>query len=182
MKNFFDCKDEKITEKAFSQSLIISVISILLCIVMLCSLTYAWFTSETSSSSNTLKSGSFDLDVKIERIENDAVVEDVTGKITEQEGVWSGTLSQGKYRVTLTRSDGSTANGYCFVKIEDGEKQPTATIANVNTEGVSAQFTFTVTAESDTAIELTPWWGIAKDPVIENGGSAPVAETTPSGE
>ena len=42
--------------------------------------------------------------------------------------------------------------------------------------------TCTVTAESDTAIELTPWWGIAKDPVIENGGSAPVAETTPSGE
>ena len=44
MKNFFDFQDEKITEKAFSKNIIVSIAGILLSIVMLCSTTYAWFT------------------------------------------------------------------------------------------------------------------------------------------
>ena len=91
MKNFFECKDEKITEKAFSQSLIISVVSILLCIVALCSMTYAWFTAETTSSSNTLTSGSFDVTVDIVKTEGevstvDNAVEFENGNITIFEG------------------------------------------------------------------------------------------------
>ena len=70
LKNFFDCKDEKITEKAFSQSLIISVVSILLCIVALSSVTYAWFTGETTSGSNTLMSGSFDVKITVSKLED----------------------------------------------------------------------------------------------------------------
>ena len=65
LKSFFDYKDGKISEKTFSQSLIISVVSILLCIVVLCSLTYAWFTTESKSNSNTLVSGTFDVVISV---------------------------------------------------------------------------------------------------------------------
>ncbi len=65
----FDTKYEKITKNAFSQSVIISVVSILMCIVVLCSLTYAWFASETSSSSNTLMSGYFDVKITVSKVE-----------------------------------------------------------------------------------------------------------------
>lgn len=151
---------------------------------MLCSLTYAWFTSETSSSSNTLKSGSFDLDVKIEKIENNETT-DVTDNLTKQNDVWSGTLDAGEYRVTLTRAVGSTSNGYCFVKIGNGEEQPTVVIADTNAEDAvdTNPLTFTIKAASATDIELTPRWGIPKTPLITNGGSAPaVVETTNAGE
>ena len=97
MKNFFDCKDEKITEKAFSQSLIISVVSILLCLVALCSMTYAWFTAETTSSSNTLTSGSFDVTIAVSEVE-DGVATTSAGTIDPVSN------TEGKYTVTLTLS------------------------------------------------------------------------------
>ena len=92
MKNFFDCKDEKITEKAFSQSLIISVVSILLCLVALCSMTYAWFTTETSSSSNTLTSGSFDLDIIVSKVDDGAATASAIEAESNTDGKYSYTL------------------------------------------------------------------------------------------
>ena len=65
MKNFFDQNDEKITEKSFTRTLVISIISIALCIIALCSITFAWFSDETTSVSNTLSSGSFDITVSV---------------------------------------------------------------------------------------------------------------------
>ena len=64
MKNILNSK-EKISEKAFSQSLLISVISILLCIVALCSVTWAWFSTEISSSSSDIKSAYCDVTVSV---------------------------------------------------------------------------------------------------------------------
>lgn len=48
---------EKLTEKAFKQSIILSFLSIFLCIVALCSTTFAWFTDEVSTGSNKIVSG-----------------------------------------------------------------------------------------------------------------------------
>ena len=65
MKHIFDSKDEKLTEKAFIQSVVISVVGILLCIVALCSATFCWFTGGTENNSNTLVSGSFDVTITV---------------------------------------------------------------------------------------------------------------------
>ena len=166
MKNFFDYNDEKLTDKAFSHSLIVSVISIVLCLVVLCSATYAWFVSETASASNTLMSGSFDLEVSI----NNGSV-----PVTEdQNGVWSCTLLPGSYTVSLTRVAGSTSNGYCYVTVGTGSAQPTATVIENTTAG-EPDFTFTITVTEETDVKLEPWWGIPANPLIANNGYAPVA-------
>ena len=67
MKLFSETKDpnKKMTEKTFVQGMVISVVSILLCIVAICSMSYAWFSTNTSSGQNLLQGGSFALDITV---------------------------------------------------------------------------------------------------------------------
>lgn len=175
MKNFFDCKDEKITEKAFSQSLIISVLSILLCLVALCSMTYAWFTTETSSSSNTLMSGSFDVTIAVSQVEDGVA----TASNIEVEpdpanpGKYTCTLEKGTYEISLTLTPGSTVKGHCVVTIGGGEEQHTAAIIGDNTANVDETatktdpFKFKITVTETTKVTLEPRWGEVVEPDID---------------
>ena len=47
--------NEKLSDKAFARLAITSILGILVCIVCLCSTTYAWFTGSVQVNSNTLK-------------------------------------------------------------------------------------------------------------------------------
>ncbi len=166
MKNFFDCKDEKITEKAFSQSLLISAFSILLCLVALCSMTYAWFTSETTSTGNTLVSGSFDLVITVTKDNTDY---HVTAD-ANNDGVWNCNLTDaGTYTVTLKFKEGSSVKGHCVVKVGDGDFKHTAAITNTD-----PTMTFFITVTEKTPVVFEPIWGIVVDPDIENGDAYPV--------
>ena len=180
MKNFFDCKDEKITEKAFSQSLIISVVSILLCLVALCSMTYAWFTSETMSSSNTLTSGYFKLEsISVTKTDNGgtATAEIIapTQKNLEN-GTFSYTLDAGTYLIVISPDPESTAKGYCTVKIGGLEKHTDVIIgtntANKDGFDVNAPLEFSlVVTENDTVVEFSQHWGISASSYISDGMS-----------
>ena len=186
MKNFFECKDEKITEKAFSQSLIISVVSILLCLVALCSMTYAWFTGSTSSGNNTLTSGSFDVTVSISKTDGDVSTASIP--VVFADGKYTLTEA-GTYTVTLTPTDDTTVKGYCVVTIneETAKSQRTIVITNDKTESTeytkNAPFTFKiVTTESNTVVEIEAHWGVPADPVIANGGNLTVEVKQTSSE
>ena len=189
MKNFFDCKDEKITEKAFSQSLIISVISILLCLVALCSMTYAWFTSETSSSSNTLISGSFDVTIAVSKVE-DGVATASTGALEPElntEGKYTYKFQPGTYEITLKLTDTSTVKGHCVVTIGNGAEQHTDAIIGDNTANVDESttktdpFTFKITVTEVTTVTLEPRWGVVVNADIDYNEEIKVG-TVPSGE
>ena len=178
MKNFFDCKDEKITEKAFSQSVVISVLSILLCLVVLCSTTYAWFVGETTSNSNTLMSGSFDLIITVTKDDNDyPVIEDET-----KDGAWICNLTEeGTYIVNLELKEGSTVKGHCLVKVGDDEFKHTAAIVEEHTANsedvvVTDTFTFTITVTGQTTVTFEPHWGVVVEPDILNEGEYPIRE------
>ena len=162
MKNLFDAKNEKITEKAFSQGLIISILSILLCIVALCSVTYAWFIGETSSGDNTLVSGSFEIVSAVST--STSVVSGTNGKYILE--------APDKYLVTIT-PDNATAKGYCVIKI-DGVEYRTNVIVTSDTKDeiystVTSPFTFTIdTTKANTIVEIEAHWGIPADPMIDN--------------
>ncbi len=166
MKNFFDYTDEKITEKAFMQGLVMSVVGILICIVSLCSITYAWFSGTVSSGNNVLKSGSFDL--TIEAVDSTTKVD-----LTETNGVWSGTFSPGEtYKVTLNVTDTSTVKGYCAITANDGQTYINTEVMKYIADGESAglsegtaenykkSITFTLTVTKETTIKFSPRWGI----------------------
>ena len=184
MKNFFASKDEKITEKAFSQSLLISVISILLCLVALCSMTYAWFTAETTSSSNTLISGSFDVDITVSKVDDGAATE---GNIKVEEdpvnaGKYICRLEKGTYEISLTLTNESTVKGHCVVTIGTGAEKHTAAIIGDNNANVDKNttktnpFTFKITVTENTEVLLEPRWGVVVAPDIEDDGVYPMHE------
>ena len=174
MKGFFDCKDEKITEKAFLQSVIISVVGFLLCIVVLCTMTYAWFSSETSSTANTLMSGSFDVTISVSEVEDGVAAASTIEAESNNEGKYSYTLDAGTYEICLTLTEGSNVKGYCVVKIGSDEERHTDAIIGENTANVEAAditnpFTFKITLTEETTVILEPRWGIAAVSDIQNG-------------
>ena len=165
MKSLFNySKDEKITEKAFSQSLIISVVSILLCLVALCSMTYAWFSGETKSGNNTLVAGSFDVSVSVETEANVDLkpLEDGNYKFE----------SPGTYTVKLSPTDSATVKGYCIVMI-DGKPYKTDVILDDEMvddtyKKATAPLTFKiVTKKANTVVSFESHWGVLVDPTVK---------------
>ena len=185
MKNFFDCKDEKITEKAFSQSLIISVVSILLCIVALCSVTYAWFTGETTSGSNTLMSGSFDVKITVSKLEDGVASANAIEAESNNEGKYTYKLLPGTYEISLALTEDSTVKGHCVVTIGIDTQHTDAIIgantANVENAAMTDPFKFKITVTAETTVFLEPRWGVVVNADIDYDEEIKV-ETVPSGE
>ncbi len=178
MHKLFDSKEEKLTEKAFSQSLLISLLSILLCIVALCSITYAWFVGESTSTGNTLVSGSFDLIITVTKDDSVyPVVEDANN-----DDVWLCNLDEeGAYIVNLEIKEGSSVKGHCLVKVGDDAFKHTDAIITTNSadDGDVADdttFTFSITVTEGTIVTFEPRWGMVVEPDIKNGDVYPMHE------
>ena len=159
--------NKKITDKAFTRFVATSVFAILVCIACLCSSTFAWFTTTQDSSQNTITSGVFDHEIKIE-IKSAGSGETV--ELTDGD-VQSCTLDRDKsYVVTLTPTDTTTVKGYCVITI-DGVEYNTDTYGAVS-EGSLKVLTFTLMlpAGNDPAeVTFKPHWGIAAEKHVQNG-------------
>ena len=162
-------KTQKLTDKAFSRFVITSVIGILVCIGCLCSSTFAWFSANKQSASNTVVTGQFDIAQPI------AVCEGVDGDVefafTELDGVWSCELPAGTYTVVLTSLEGSNVKGHCVVTVGDGAPMNTdaiisAEIAERDGMEQTDPFTFTITLGESATITLQPRWGMVAVPDI----------------
>ena len=170
MKNFFDYTDEKITEKAFMQCLVMSVAGILVCIISLCSITYAWFNNSISAGNNVLKAGSFDLTIEAET--TSAKVD-----LTKNGSFYTGTFAPGKYTVTLKVTENSTAKGYCIINIGNSQyitermgKSQAGSQSEFSASGtLTEEFTFTliIGGTESREIKFNPIWGI---PAMQEGG------------
>ena len=182
MKNYFDYTDEKLTDRAFLQSVTISIIGILLCIVSLCSATYAWFVGNVSSNSNTLTSGSFDLDVFIKEGENAAFTESDVAISKTTDGTVSYMFAEiGTYTVKLEMTDYSNVKGYCKISV-GGEEFITSSVSKDPAWGVNP-LTFTIKiTEANTTLVFTPQWGIHSSPTIGHNGSITIEITPEMGE
>ena len=169
MKLFSETKDpnKKMTEKTFVQGMIISIVSILLCIVAICSASYAWFNAGTSSGQNLLQGGSFALDITVTDGEGALV------PVTKNEnGTLFCVLDAGAYTVALSMTADSTATkGYCDVKVGDLDAVQTATISSDPAIGVSL-LSFELAVDGDGTIVLfTPKWGLPAFATIGNGAT-----------
>ena len=160
-------KTQKITDKAFTRFVATSVFAILVCIACLCSSTFAWFTTTQDSQSNTISSGTFDHEIKIEITSADggATVELTNG------GVQTCELNRNKsYVVTLTPTAATTVKGYCVITI-DGVVYNTDTYGAVS-EGSLESLTFTLTLPAGNGpaeVIFKPHWGIAAEKHVRDG-------------
>ena len=169
MKNILDLKNEKITEKVFLQSIIVSIVSILLCIIMLCSLTYAWFTSETESGSNTIISGSFDVKIAVSNVADESAIE----SNLNDKGKYYYELQPGTYEISFKLTEESTVDGHCMVMIGSDAVQHTDAIIETSTADTGNEnmpdFKFTIKVTEKTTVILEPLWGVVVEPDISNG-------------
>ena len=131
-------------ETNLTKILLPSVLSILLCMTLLCGMTWAWFASTQSTPAATIQAATYHIDVVAKNGET-VITAGQNGKYSLAKGV--------AYTVTLTAS-GNASKGYCKVTLPDNTVLHTAQIAPKNS------LTFTLTLTSDGNVSFSPEWGI----------------------
>lgn len=152
--------------KSFPQGIIISIFFALVCIIALCSTTYAWFTKSATNVENVIESSLFDLDITVTDSEGNPVT------LTENaEGKLSCTFATpGVYTVDLKMTDDTTASkGYCDIKFNSTETLQTKSVSRDPEIGVDP-FSFTIEiTEANVSVTFEPKWGISADADISHG-------------
>ena len=167
--------------KAIKRSLLSSILALVLCFSMLVGTTFAWFTTQEQSDTNTLMSGHFDLSASLVRLSDtdlEPAFEVAPDRINEKSGAYYYTLPRGTYQITLTLGATATAKGFCIVDI-DGVQHITETIVGENTSNkdgfaISSPYVFNIQLEADvTVLSLHPHWGIPASPTLKNNANEP---------
>lgn len=131
-----------------------SVLAICVCTLCLCGVSWAWFTATTSTGTTVIQAATYTVDVSADKNEN--------VKIATESGTTIVTFTAaGEYTITLTPS-GTAQNGYCKISYAD---------ADYYTEQfTSAVFRFTVNADENSELTVTPQWGsYSGDPNLSSG-------------
>ncbi len=147
-----------------------SLVGLCLCMVCLCGISWAWFTSNSSTGTAKIQSATYTVSVTAKQ--GETVIEP-----TVENGITTVTFdTAGNYTVTITPT-GTATTGYCSVQI--GEN-------TYYTEQITADFTFKVNAAAGTEITITPKWGSCADTVrteankIISGGTVTVSNPAPA--
>lgn len=144
-------------ETNLTKILLPSVLSILLCMTLLCGMTWAWFASTQSTPAATIQAATYHIDV-VAKTKNGGTV-----LTAGQDGKYS-LAKDVAYTVTLTAS-GNASKGYCKVTLPDNTVLRTAQIAPENS------LTFTLTLTSDGNVSFSPEWGTySGEPEIKADG------------
>lgn len=130
-------------ETNLTKILLPSVLSILLCMTLLCGMTWAWFASTQSTPAATIQAATYHIDVVAKNGET-VLTAGQDGKYSLVAGV--------AYTVTLTAS-GNASKGYCKVTLLDNTVLRTAQIAPKNS------LTFTLTLTNGGNVSFSPEWG-----------------------
>ena len=142
------------TETNLTKILLPSVLSILLCMTLLCGMTWAWFASTQSTPAATIQAATYHIDVVAKNGE--------TVLTTGQNGKYS--LAKGTYTITL-KALGTASKGYCKVTLPDNTVLRTAQIVPENS------LTFTLTLTNGGNVSFSPEWGTySGEPEIKADG------------
>lgn len=140
-----------------------SVLAICVCTLCLCGTTWAWFTATTSSGTAVIQAATYTVDVSADENEN--------VEIAPESGTTTVTfIAAGEYTITLTPS-GTAQNGYCKISYAD---------ADYYTEQfTSAVFRFTVNADENSELTVTPQWGsYSGDADLSSGATIDITTET----
>lgn len=162
----------KMTDKAFNRLLIAAVAGILICIVFLCSSTYAWYSATLSGGDNKIKtSGESLLGISVAKDGENLTLSD--GSLTLEKNV--------TYTVTLTMPKDSPS-GYCVITTSNGVYR--TDYLGRHTDDTPTQLSFTLSiapALDENDVDITPdsltanlkvHWGIYSGEVNVSAGGA----------
>ena len=147
-----------------------------MCLALLCSVTYAWFSSEITSDTNSIVSGSFALSMQVtDSLGNEIpLVAENPMRPSERTAFLP---ASGIYTVTLRLDESSDAKGYCIVTCNETYPKLTDVIIgestkNPNGHAINSPFVFrveVVVGSSPIALTLEPCYGTTISPDILYG-------------
>ena len=155
-------KHGKVSDKEFTRIMISSVLGIMLCVICLAGLTWAWFSGSVSSAANNITAASFNIQIDVNVKGTETPV-----PRTVENGIYSFSLENNKaYDVKIT-ADGTATTGYCEVIFGENVYH-TIQIFNISDESNSGsilstdrpqEINFTVNATDSTLLQIVPQWG-----------------------
>lgn len=149
--------EKRLTDRAFSQLFVSLILGIFICIICLCSATWALFSEDVVNHGNKIEAGVNELKISMTGQNGEAV--DIEGEIP---------LAPGDYTVTLTLGKDSSS-GYCIVR--KGTQEYLAPYIKHHSEDEPKTVSFTLRLASEMALELEPRWGIySSEAAVEDGG------------
>ena len=166
---FYVPRYEKMTDHSLSRILLSSVMGIVLCILCLAGLTWAWFSDSVSSQSPAITAADYDVQIQVTKSGVELQPSE-PGNYT----LAAGSNADRSYTVTI-RALGTASTGYCTVQF--GEE----TYHTVQLYPNGDAITFTVTATVASPLTITPQWGTyANDSEsrIENGTTIPIGSAS----
>lgn len=143
---FKESDTKKTAKKAFTQSFAVSVICILLCLVALCSTSWAWFSGNAASTENKIVAATCNVAV---------TVTDSTGSPPETNvgGLYALTKNE-VYTVDIS-AEGTARSSYCIVSVGDARYYT----VQISTAAPYNTMRFTLSFSADTEIAVSPHWG-----------------------
>lgn len=134
--------------------LALSAVGLCACLICLCGVSWAWFTATASSGTAVIQAATYTVDVSAD--ENDKV------EITTESGTTTVTFTDaGEYTITLTPS-GTASTGYCKISY--------AGVSYYTEQLPSGSLHFTVNADANSELTVTPQWGsYSGDPNLSSG-------------
>lgn len=120
-----------------------SVLAICVCTLCLCGVSWAWFTATTSTGTTVIQAATYTVDLSADKNEN--------VEITTESGTTTVTFTDaGEYTITLTPT-GTAQNGYCKISYAEGDYY--------TEQLTTSKLHFTVNADADSKLTVTPQWG-----------------------
>ena len=147
----------RLSDKTFARLIATSVVAILICLICLCSTTWAWFTDSVSLNVN-----------KIKTTDQCQLTVSVYEANTEIENVENGVpLKTGAYIVTLSLPKGS-GSGYCELYANGNKYRSDYLVRHENEQAET--FSFTLILSQDCEVTFSVHWGIyAGESDVVNG-------------
>ena len=187
-------KHGKVSDKEFTRIMISSVLGIMLCVICLAGLTWAWFSGSVSSAANNITAASFNIQIDVNVKGTETPVSP-----TVENGIYSFSLENNKAYDVKIKAGGTATTGYCEVLFGENVYH-TIQIFNISDESNSGsilstdrpqEINFTVNAtESTLLLKIVPQWGsyaIAEgeklignensENIINSIGALPASET-----
>ncbi len=165
MEKKFNNTNNKNNDKFFIKTLFVSFFSILVCIIALSSVTYAWISTSLSSEPNVIMGSRFALTINV--VDENGV--SVTGDQNDNGIYIYNFTNSGVYTVTLEMSSDTTATkGYCQIIANSTEKYQTEAISKNISYGVE-KLTFTIKIVDASTIGFDARLGLSSNVNVHNG-------------
>lgn len=133
--------------------LALSAVGLCACLICLCGVSWAWFTATASSGTAVIQAATYTVDVSAESGSVNIETESGTTTVTFTDA--------GEYTITLTPT-GTAQNGYCKISY--------AEVDYYTGQLTTDKLHFTVNADADSKLTVTPQWGsYSGDPNLSSG-------------